>query len=109
MLYLGQPYSSPDKAIMSFRYRAALGICAELVKKGEFVFSPIVHWHNVAASHYLPTGHEFWLNLDLHFLERCDGLLVAKLPGWENSIGLAREMDFAVGHSIPITYWEMQE
>jgi hypothetical protein len=104
MIYLGQPYSHPDPAIRQLRYEQGMALCAELARAGKVVYAPIVHWHEIARLHNLPTDYEFWKKICLSILGRSTQLLVAKLSGWELSVGLADERKFAREMGIPINY-----
>lgn len=50
--------------------------------------------------------HSFWLEHDLAILARCDKMIVLQLDGWEDSVGLKAEIDFATGRNIPIEFME---
>ena len=104
MIYLAGPYSHNDPEVRESRYNEHLRHLAHCLNDGLVVFSPIVHWHVVATTHMLPTEWAFWRTLDFAFLERCDRLFVLKLDGWENSVGLAAELEFARQRNIPIEY-----
>ena len=68
---------------------------AKLLREGHLVFSPISHTHPIAVQCDLPTGIEFWKDLDGSFIEWCDVLYVAALDGWLESEGVQWEMDTA--------------
>lgn len=75
----------------------AFAIAAEnaamLVANGVPVFCPIVHSHPMSTVRDELDGldHDLWLSLDEHFLRGCKGLIVVKMPGWEDSFGIAYE------------------
>ena len=43
-----------------------------------------------------------WTHFSLEILSKCDVLLA--IAGWENSVGAATEVGFALGRNIPIFY-----
>jgi hypothetical protein len=57
----------------------------------------------------LPGDFEFWKNYNFKMLSAASDMWVLKLPGWEESKGVAGEIEFAASNSIPITYIEYIE
>ena len=102
IIYLAAPYSHKDKAVMQDRFEWVSAVCAELMKKGYVVFSPITYSHQLSIDHSLPCNWEFWKNIDETFLKVCDGMLVLTLDGWEESVGLKAEVELAIKKAIPI-------
>ena len=51
---------------------------------------------------------EGWYLYDFSELDKSDILVVLMLDGWENSIGVALEIAFALGKRIPIYYCTLQ-
>jgi Domain of unknown function (DUF1937) len=39
-------------------------------------------------------GSEFWVSFDEAFMVYCKRLLILKLPGWDSSSGIRREIEF---------------
>ena len=88
MIYLSIPYTG--KEYVSFRVSCA--VAAELAKAGNVVVAPIIYGH-VLSDH----GHAFdhdhdWLKHDLEILHHCNQVVVVKLKGWEESVGVQAEM-----------------
>jgi hypothetical protein len=101
MIYLCSAYSDPDKAVMEARFQEVCKLCAELMKKGYVVFSPIAHCHPI-AQHGLPTDFEYWKKYDEDMIGMCDEVWVYMMPGWDTSKGVAAEMKIALAQSKPI-------
>lgn len=105
IIYLACPYTSPDEAVRNERQALATKMAAYLMQQGNVVFSPITHGHAVAA--HLPAeltnDGEFWMAQCLPVLERCSVLVILPLPGWEKSIGIAKEVRFALERGMDIT------
>lgn len=99
-LYLGQPYSHDDPAVMKRRYLEGERVTAELMRAGRTVYAPIVHFHQMALRHDLPTSHDFWLAHNFAMLRKADALVVLKLDGWQQSRGLSAEIDLASAAGI---------
>lgn len=104
MIYLAQPYTHPNPEIKQWRYEAALRITADYTKLDFLIYSPIVHYHNVALQYKLPGDFLFWRELNFRALERCSEIWILTIPGWEDSLGLRAEIREAVRLNIPATY-----
>lgn len=103
MIYLASPYSHPETAVREQRFRTACMATAELMKRGENVFSPIVHSHPLVV-HGLPNTWEFWQRVDREYLERCEKLVVLMLAGWQESVGVQAEIAIATELRLPIVF-----
>lgn len=106
MKYLCSPYSHADPKVRHERYLAVLKKTGEYLANGEFVFSPICYSHQFAVSSDFDVRWEFWKPFDLHMIEISDGLIVMQLEGWEQSIGVKAEIEYAKVLNIPIEYIE---
>ena len=103
MIYLAIPYTG-TKEQMQERYTKAVKACAELMKHGLNVFSPIVHSHPIAQQLNNDTDCVFWLRKDQWFLKRCDVIAVLALEGYEKSKGVEHEVSFFLEHGKPVYY-----
>jgi len=100
LLYLAGPYSfSPE---IAFERHAAYA--ASLLQKGFFIFSPILHNHQLAHTYELPKDAEFWQGYNKAMLLRCTELWVMLEPGWDNSKGTQYEIAVAIETNKPIKY-----
>jgi hypothetical protein len=99
-IYLAVPYSSKGlfgRLVMWFRYRSVTVTAAALMKAGHNVFSPITHSHIISRIGKLPPlDHEFWLRMDKWYVLRCDVVYVLLLTGWQDSVGVRREIRWAL-------------
>jgi len=95
--YLASPYAHPDPKVRERRYLAAMDVVVDsMVGGGDIVlYSPIVHNHPSSLRYDLPRDWEFWKKIDFPMLERCDTLFVLTIPGWEHSVGVTAEIEFA--------------
>ena len=100
MIYLGQPYTSDDPDVLTARYFAALEWCAKL--EARHPYSPIAHWHNVAIMHSLPKTADYWLEHNFHMIDISKALYALKLEGWQDSVGLAAEIQHAARKGISL-------
>lgn len=104
--YVASPYSHPIDDIRIENYKIVSNFVANLVKNGNVVFSPITYGHHLVEFRTMPTDFEFWENFCLTFLSKCDEMIVLKIPGWEDSIGIKNEIRYCEVHDIPIYYIE---
>lgn len=95
MIYLASPYSHEDPKVKVERFQQAVKAVGKLVKKGIYVFSPVVHSHPVAWHCKLPGDWEYWGVVDRKMLVCCDELWVLALPGWSKSRGVKEEIGWA--------------
>lgn len=106
LIYIGSPYSHPDPEVVEGNYKKVSRLAAKLCSEGNVAFSPITYGHTLLGFHEMPGDWEFWKSFCLSFLEKSDELLVYKMDGWENSRGLAAEIEFAESRGIKVTYLE---
>lgn len=102
--YLATPYTRYPRGIAAAARDAAL-VTAGLMRLGIAVFSPIVHTHGVAIEGGLDAlDVDFWLKVDRPFMQAASGLIVAKLDGWTESVGIAHEVEVFGREGKPIEY-----
>lgn len=112
LTYVASPYTSSKSGILAemeqhLRFECVSDMAGRLMAQGHKVFCPISHSHPIAKySGINPTDADFWIEQDLAVLAHCSRLLVYKMPGWEQSNGIKREVAFANEHSIPVEYLE---
>jgi len=103
-IYLASPYSHPDPAVRQKRYEDVLEITAKLSKIGYVVFSPIVHSHPMSVHHDMPGDWAFWSKIDYKFIDACREIWVLDMDGWDKSVGIKAEMEYAksIGKMVSI-------
>lgn len=102
--YLASPYSHDDPMVKRERYLAVVGIASVLTKMGYVLIEPIGTSHPMAELFTLDTGWEYWSRRDHLLIERCDGLIVAMMNGWQDSRGVQAEIKKANELEMPIYY-----
>lgn len=107
MIYLASPYSHIDEVVREQRYHDACLATANLFRRGQNVFSPIVHGHPLVA-HGLPTDWSYWEAFDRDHIRLCDELAVLKIDGWGSSIGVAAEISIAEGLGKPVWFLTLE-
>lgn len=103
MIYLASPYSHDSDVIRYQRYEAVLAYVATHISY-QVLYSPIMHFHDLAERYSLPKGFDFWRRLNESILFRCNALHVLMLDGYEESIGVDAEIKFARTNHIPVVY-----
>ena len=99
MIYLAVPYSHKNKNVRELRFEIANMVTAILIRSGAIVYSPISHTHPVDK--YMK-GDFGWVEFDFNFLKHCKKLVILRLPGWKESEGIKREMEYANNNNIKI-------
>jgi hypothetical protein len=105
LIYLASPYSHPDPAVREARWRVACRAAAQMMRRGELVFSPIAHSHSMCEVG-LPGDWAFWREFDQRMIAVCDELRVLMLDGWRESAGVSAEVDIANGLGLIVTFVE---
>lgn len=91
VIYLASPYiRAPEE-----NYRKTAAYAAKCLQRGEVIVSSILMFHHVQKMHNLPKETEWWLQFDYRILEACDHVRVLMLPGWQQSVGVGREIAMA--------------
>ena len=112
LYYLASPYSHDCPAIRVARFHQANFAAAILMNFGILTISPISHSHPIhldANGHELPLDSAsfwFWQDWNRVLFDRCDGLIVLTLEGWEDSSGVHMEQRWAREQKKPIWYVE---
>ncbi len=106
--YLASPYSHSSYRVRARRYREVVKTAAALIEQGRRVFCPIAHSHPIALaiSESCAVDFDVWMAIDLPILRHASKLVVLKLPGWDVSRGVAKEIEVAQQLGIPIEYLE---
>jgi len=106
MIYLASPYTHTDPKVRESRFHDACKVAGRLMQKGHRIFSPIAHSHPIALSCGLPTEWGFWKKYDMEFLKLCSQLWIIQLKGWNESLGISKEIKISRRLEKPIYYVE---
>ena len=107
--YLASPYSHPDSSVRERRYVAVKAATAKLLARKVWVFSPIVHCHELAKVCDLPRDSSFWEKYNFVMLGAAEYLYQLMIPGWHESIGCKAEWEEAKRLGIPVIQYEPKE
>ena len=105
-LYLASPYTHVDPAVRQQRFESACRAAAELIRSGSSVYCPIAHSHPLCR-YGLASDWQFWQEHDLRFLDACDEIVVLKLDGWAQSIGVQAEIAAARALGKPVSFLDV--
>ncbi|WP_165899762.1 DUF1937 family protein [Borborobacter arsenicus] len=106
--YLGSPYSLYKHGLHRAAREAAMA-AARLMEIGLVVYAPIPHGHSIACWGDLPAEWEFWKRQCQPYIDAASSLVVLKLDGWQDSVGLTYEIECFEEAGKPIVMVTMDE
>jgi len=109
ILYLATSYYHDDPKVREERYHIACKLVAALFKEKIYVYSPIVHNVVPAQIGKIPSGYDIWQEFDEEMCRKLDGLIVAKIDGWQESKGVQAEINLCKQLHKIIQYLEMSK
>lgn len=100
MVYLASPYTHPNFFVRLYRFYKITKIAAQLYKKKKVcMFLPITQ---SAMMGWLVKGlgstFKSWKDVDLKAIRKCDEVWVVRMKGWDKSIGVLAELEYARKH-----------
>lgn len=111
-IFLACPYGHADKAVVERRFDISNAVAARIVRNGATVFS------QVSMSHPI-NGHladldkaaigALWGPVDAVFMDAMEELIVVDEPGWKESAGVAREIEFFKERNRRVSLWSEAE
>ena len=104
LIYVASPYTrypqGPDAA-----FEEICLITSELIARKLNVFSPIAHGHGLSKHGGIPMfDAALWQAIDAPFVAACDALMVAMMPSWRTSKGVAHEIAEFRAAGKPVYY-----
>lgn len=107
MIYLASPYSHPSKNVREHRYLMARGFTLWALRNSLAIFSPIVYGKDMEQQ--IGMNFEAWQILNDSMVKVCPQFWVLTLDGWEESKGVAHEIELARSLGRSIVYAEPRE
>ena len=108
MIYLASPYSDPDPHVRVQRYYSAMECVVNLLNQGFIVYSPVVHFHELAIRHSLPTNATWWQRQNEGMLNLAEALYVLAIPDWKISLGVQTEIKWAFDNGMVVTILDVK-
>ena len=104
LIYLACPLSSEKPDTMQVRHVTSNMVANRLREQGHHVYNPLS-----ASLFSYDIPDDYWYEIGLNVLSRCDFLLVVQMPGWSESKGVQLEIALAEELGIPkfMTDWEL--
>jgi len=103
-IYLASPYSHSNPEVRQSRYEAVRDLVGRLTLQHLTVYSPIVYHHYTGIQCKLPTDADFWWNNNRAMMDSASSLYVYRMPGWEDSLGVMQEIEYARVTGKTITF-----
>lgn len=95
VIYIATPYTNDDFCILQKRYFESIEACKYVLDQGYCPFSPIVNYHPIAMMHKTEIKFDAWEEIDFEMISRSDEIWVFKFEGWNQSIGIKKEINFS--------------
>ncbi|PHS17082.1 MAG: hypothetical protein COA86_10505 [Kangiella sp.] len=94
--FLACPYSDPDPEVVTKRFDECTKAAAAISLKGIPVYSQITISHpiNQSVTENFKGEKVNWAPIDKAFMDKCDAIIVLEMPGWKESGGVQREIDY---------------
>jgi hypothetical protein len=105
MIYVAAPYTHADPAVVKQRMLDFAKVMSTLIAQGEHPVSPLMnHFLVDYAETDFPLTWEYWQEYSYSLLSVSKELLVITMDGWEQSTGVAAEIEMAKQLNLPIRY-----
>lgn len=106
--YLASPYSSAipkgrkKTDVCLERHHRIQKYGADLMKMGYICWEPIAISHYKAVTFNMPQNYQFWKVRDRKMIKNSDGVIVVEMHGWDKSVGVSDEVDYAISLGKPV-------
>jgi len=115
-IYLAHPYRHENRITEDTRIYKATLAAGSLIRYGMrnnieiSVLAPVLHNAKIyRGNNFSPEEMNYvFETFDLLLLERADAMVVLKLDGWKESIGVQKEIEFCQIYDIPICYLDYE-
>lgn len=111
-IFLACPYGHTDKNIVEQRFHLSNAVAARIVRSGSAVFSQVSMSHpinqHLGDLDKAAVG-KLWAPVDAVFMEAMTEIIVIDATGWEQSSGVAREIEFFKRKGLRTSLWSEVE
>ncbi|CAI2424552.1 Domain of uncharacterised function (DUF1937) [Serratia liquefaciens] len=111
-IFLACPYSHADENVVQERFLACNKVAANFIEAGHAVFSQVTMSHpiNLQLQHTDKAEiGKMWAPVDALFLAMMEELIILDLPGWDQSAGIKREIEFYQSRNQRVSLWSEVE
>lgn len=107
-IFLACPYSHAEIDVIEQRFKLCNAVAATILIAGHAVFSQVSMSHPInlalAGKDSASIG-KLWAPVDALFMEMMDELIILDLPGWDQSSGIKREIQFFQNRDRKVSLW----
>lgn len=101
--YLASPYSHDDPQVRDIRAAEVNRYAGLLMAQGVYCIPTIYLTHENAKRFGLPTDHVWWIGFNKALIDPSAGMIIAQLPGWDESKGIVQEINYCRSVGKPVT------
>lgn len=94
LYFIACPYSHANNDIVQQRFDLCTSVATRLTMAGYAVYSQITMSHPMNLIATKLNKKIRWAPIDEAFMAKCDELIVLTLPGWDESSGVASEIEY---------------
>lgn len=103
--YLATPYSKYEGGIWLAQMEACRAAAYVIQQQNRSVYSPIAHSHYIAIHGKIdPLDHSLWMAQCKPMMDAACGLIVVKMQGWQESVGIRQEIAAFEAAGKPVEY-----
>jgi len=103
LTYLASPYTHENHEVEEARFREVCRAGSHFISHGLIVFVPIAMSHPIReACPDVGGDWETWSHQDYAFLDCSKQVYVLTLDGWQDSVGVTAEIQYAWKEGIPV-------
>ncbi|MCS2147435.1 DUF1937 family protein [Scandinavium manionii] len=107
-IFLACPYSHTDGVVVNERFNTCNQVAATIIESGNIVFSQVSMSHPInQVFQHTEKGEvgKRWAPIDAFFMSTMDELIIIDLPGWDQSVGIQREIAFFEQRGQRVSLW----
>ena len=108
LFYLCTVYSKHPEGLEK-AYTDAATLLGTLLRQGVRIFCPITHCHTASTICGLPSEFDWWADFDEGWIDKSDGVIVAKMDNWGQSKGITHEIEYAFETGKGVVFAEVEE
>ena len=100
--YLASPFTAKSKDLERQRYEDVEYAAHLLYERGYVLIEPIASAYSKSLRFNLPSDYNYWAERDRKLIEISDGIIIANIDGWLESVGVLDEMVHAIRLGKPV-------